>query len=289
VVTGASGLLGRQVVSALAALPSVAPLGLCHSRPGPGLVALDLTDHQATARLLREERPQFVIHAAAQRFPDKVEADPAGAAALNVEVTRHLAGLCRELGARLIYISTDYVFDGSEAPYSHDHPPSPANRYGETKLAGEEAAMEVAPDTLVLRIPVLYGPVRELRESAITVLLETVRSGKPATVSSYEVRCPAHTSDVASILADMVTLAPTLAPGVYQWSGLEKVSKWDVVRWISSEFGLSMAHLTEQAGPSGGTPRPRDVELVRERLEAAGISHHRELRAGLVEVLRGHL
>jgi len=287
-VTGASGLLGRQVMSALAPLPSLLPLGLCYSRPGPGLLAVDLTDSQATAKLLREERPQFVIHAAAQRFPDKVEADPAAAAALNVEVTRHLAELCRELGARLIYISTDYVFDGSEPPYSHDHPTSPANRYGETKLAGEAAALE-APDSLVLRIPVLYGPVGELRESAITVLLETVRSGKPATVSSYEVRCPAHTCDIASILADMVTLPSPLPPGVYQWSGLEKVSKWDVVKWISSEFGLSMDHLTEQAGPSGGTPRPRDVELVRERLQAAGISHHRDLRTGLMEVLRGHL
>merc|ERR1711971_247209 len=134
-VTGASGLLGRQIMAEFSSLPSFSPVGLCFSRPGPNLTKLDLTDESATARFLNELKPEIVIHASAQRFPDKVEKDPKAALELNVVVSRSLAALCKKLKARLIYISTDYVFDGTAAPYSHLASPKPANRYGETKLA----------------------------------------------------------------------------------------------------------------------------------------------------------
>jgi dTDP-4-dehydrorhamnose reductase len=87
-----------------------------------------------------------------------------------------------------------------------------------------------------------------------------------------------------------VLAQPGLEGGVYQWSGLEAVTKWDIVRMIGAETGLTVEHLTEQAeqGP-GPVARPRDVTLERGRLEARGISHHRPLREGIMEVLRPHL
>merc|ERR1712155_210146 len=107
-------------------------LGLAHSRPGPGLVQLDLTDL-----------------AAAQRFPDKVEADFEAAKLLNVESSRTIAEACQEAGARMIYISTDYVFPGDHPPYFPDNPARPLNKYGETKLAGEAAVLGAAAGHLV--------------------------------------------------------------------------------------------------------------------------------------------
>ena len=219
-VTGASGLLGRQIMAEFASLPSFSPFGLCFSRPGPNLKKLDLTDEKATADYFIQLKPQIVIHAAAQRFPDKVEKDYEAALELNVSVPRRLAVLCKELKARLIYISTDYVFDGTAAPYSHLAAPKPANRYGETKLAGEMAVLEESPDSVILRVPVLYGPVQELKESALTVLLDVLKNQKtPVSLSSYEVRCPAHTGDIAKILGDMAAKLDCLEGGVYQWSG----------------------------------------------------------------------
>ena len=203
-VTGASGLLGRQVMAELAAA-GVPCLGLAHSRPGPGLVQLDLTDLAAARSFVLEHKPSHVIHAAAQRFPDKVEADFEAAKLLNVETSRTIAEACQEAGARMIYISTDYVFPGDHPPYFPDNPARPLNKYGETKLAGEGAVLGAAPGHLVLRVPVLYGGVTQLTESAVTVLLEVVRRGAPATVSSYEVRCPSHTRDIARILRDLVS------------------------------------------------------------------------------------
>jgi len=290
VVTGASGLLGRQVFAEFSSLLSCSVVGLGFSRASTNITKLDLTDEAATVALLNELKPDVVIHSAAQRFPDKVEKDFEAARDLNVAVSRRLAALCSKLNARLIYISTDYVFDGTAAPYSHLAVPKPANKYGETKLAGELAVMEEDSSSLCLRVPVLYGPVQDLKESALTVLLDVLKnSSSPATLSSYEVRCPAHTGDIAKILVDMVKKLDNLEGGVYQWSGRERWTKWDVVKMMSKELRIPMDHVTEVAGPSGGAARPRDVEMERTRLEEKGIGCHRDFTTAFLESIKPFL
>lgn len=261
-VTGATGLLGRQLVDTLGAREDLAVTGLRFSRgesntSSSSLVRLDLTDFPAVSAFVKQLRPNFVVHAAAQRFPDKVEADPEAANLINVAATSHLAELCCQVRARLIFVSTDYVFDGRNAPYKPEAEPRPLNKYGETKLAGERAVLAVDPLHLVLRIPVLYGRVETLAESAVTVLLDLVRGGRKADVSSFEVRCPAHTRDIASIVLDLVTREEELKGGIYQWSGLEKLSKWDMVGLIGRETGLDIGHLSELAGRGGGAAQGR--------------------------------
>ena len=103
-------------------------------------------------------RPDVVVHCAAERFPDRVDQDPERAKALNVETCSRLAAECAACGASLVYISTDYVFDGGvksgvAPPYGADAPPMPVNFYGETKLAGERAVLAV-PEAhpVVLRV-----------------------------------------------------------------------------------------------------------------------------------------
>ena len=284
-LTGGSGLLGRQVLSVFRAA-CVPITGLCYSRPGSDLVQLDITNLAATRDLVKDLQPTVVIHAAAQRFPDKVEGDLEAAVRVNVEATKNLAEVCVETKCRMIYISTDYVFDGEHPPFFPDNKPRPLNKYGETKLAGEEVVLTTNPDFLVLRIPVLYGGVNTLGESAVTILLDVIRSGKKAKMSSYEVRCPSHTQDIARILLDIVRRTPP--GGIYQWCGLEKLSKWDMCKMISKETGLDISHLEEVVG-AGGTPRPRDVELDREKLRQLGIEHHTVLKEGIMEDLKQFL
>ena len=119
-----------------------------------------------------------------QRFPDKVEADYEAALRINVESSRNIAEACKEVGARMIYISTDYVFDGSHPPYFPDNEPHPLNKYGESKLGGEKAVLAVDDKFLVLRIPVLYGGVTKLNESAVTILLDVVRYKQTRTLGA---------------------------------------------------------------------------------------------------------
>jgi len=289
-ITGASGLLGRQLLKTFRSSGCESVLGLCHSRPGPDLVTHDLLDAAATRDLVAREKPSHIVHAAAQRFPDKVEAQFEQAQALNITATRVLAEAGRSVGAKIFYISTDYVFDGASPPFGAEDEPRPLNKYGLTKLEGEKEVLAADSDNnVVLRVPVLYGEVETLGESAVTTLLTASRrSGTPAKMSSYEVRCPSHTRDIAEIVRDLVARseAGVRISGVYQWSGLEKLSKWDMVKVVADVAGLEeLGHLEEVKEASPGAPRPRDVEMDRSRLLDLGIKHHTDFREGVREAL----
>jgi len=286
-ITGASGLLGREVFQAFTEA-GWETKGLCFSNPVSGLTQHDITDKEATTQLLTAFKPNLVIHAAAQRFPDKMEKEFEKSWNLNVTATQTISEVTAEVGGRMIYISTDYVFEGSHPPYFPDNPTHPSNKYGQSKLEGENV-VRLVPGHIVLRIPVLYGNVKNLQESALTTLLDTVRNGKDTKVSSYEVRCPAHTRDIASILLDIGSKLQDIKGGIYQWSGLEKLSKWDIVKMIGSELNLSTQHIQELKDPAPGAPRPRDVEMDRSALQNLGINHHTEFKSGFLAAIKPFL
>ncbi|WP_282073111.1 SDR family oxidoreductase, partial [Janibacter hoylei] len=112
------------------------------SRAAENLIRLDLSDSNAVKAYFQEIKPEIVIHCAAERWPDRCADDPDTAWKLNVGSTEFLAKYCSEIGAQLVYISTDYVFDGSAPPYTTDDTPNPVNFYGRSKLAGEEAVLQ---------------------------------------------------------------------------------------------------------------------------------------------------
>lgn len=160
VVTGASGLLGRAVFAHLASLDDGQRhqvSGLANSRAAPPLTQVDLLDAGALRSHLQDFKPDVVIHCAAERRPDVVEKEPERSQELNVDVPARLADMSKEMDFRLIYISTDYVFDGSKPPYMVDSEPNPLNAYGTSKLLGERMVRERGQDGMVacLRVPVL--------------------------------------------------------------------------------------------------------------------------------------
>lgn len=134
----------------------------------------------------------MVIHCAAERFPDKCASDPEGVKRLNVEASRKLASECNSRNILLIYISTDYVFDGKPeaAPYEADSPVNPPNFYGETKYAGEQAVLSAGKQSVVLRVPVLYGEVEKNKESAVNVLMDAVWSKETIEMDHWSIRYP---------------------------------------------------------------------------------------------------
>lgn len=118
--------------------------------------------------------------------------DPEGVKRLNVEASRKLASECNSRNILLVYISTDYVFDGkpNAAPYEADSPTNPPNFYGETKYAGERAVLSAGGQSVVLRVPVLYGKVEQNKESAVNVLMDAVRSGETIEMDHWSIRYP---------------------------------------------------------------------------------------------------
>ena len=155
---------------------------------------------------------------AANRFPDKVDKDPEGTRKLNIEASATLARLCAQRSILLIYISTDYVFSGKpgEAPYEADAPTGPTNLYGQTKLDGEHAVLDEYKKTgkeglgIVLRVPVLYGKAETPAESAVNILLDTVKKaqegGPPIKMDHWALRYPTNTEDVARVCQGMLVV-----------------------------------------------------------------------------------
>ncbi len=159
-VTGASGLVGRSLMRMLADSREHKVHGLAFSRAQPPLERLDLTNEDEVAHYFDRERPEVVVHLAAERRPDIVDKDARRARALNVDATRNLARQCAARGAFLLLISTDYVFDGTNPPYFPDSPVNPLNEYGKMKLESElvaEAALGASAESAALGAARLEG------------------------------------------------------------------------------------------------------------------------------------
>lgn len=217
----ASGLLGRQVQRQffLDGWNSIGT-GLNRISP-PEVIKLDILNQKEIERVLDETKPTVVVHCAANRFPDSCTANPEAAKKLNVDSSRALAEATTARGIFLIYISTDYVFSGKrgEAPYKPDSSLNPPNMYGQTKLDGENAVLEVASKTgsknkvVVLRVPVLYGSCDEPKESAVNVLMSQLWSAQQLEdgqskiqVDDYALRYPTNTQDVGRVCRDVSKL-----------------------------------------------------------------------------------
>ncbi|KAE8614476.1 hypothetical protein XENTR_v10008180 [Xenopus tropicalis] len=198
-ITGATGLLGRAVYKEFKE-NSWHVLGCGYSRARPRFEYLNLLDAAAVKALIQDFKPHVIIHCAAERRPDIVESQPEFASLLNVVASENLAKEAAGVGAFLIYVSSDYVFDGTSPPYREDSVPNPLNLYGKTKLEGERAVLHNNEGAAVLRVPVLYGDVEKLSESAVTILFDKVQfSNKSANMDHWQQRFPTYVKDVASV------------------------------------------------------------------------------------------
>ena len=255
-VTGASGLAGRAVTVELEKNHEV--LGTGFSRTTDKIQAVDLTSEKAVKNFFEEHRPDAVVHLAAERKPDICENNHGLTTSINVEASRRLARLAKEYGSWLLYFSTDYVFDGSAAPYEVDDQANPLNFYGETKLAGEKAVQEENAQAAILRVPVLYGYVETLGESAITTICKSLLSDRPVKIDHWATRFPTFVNDLGRVIANMLEVTPA---GIYHYSAAEAMTKYETVMIMGETLGLSVAHITGDTEKPGGAPRPMDCQL----------------------------
>ena len=260
-ITGASGLLGREVFKYFEA-GKWNVLGLAYSRVSGSLRKLDLTDALQVETVIESFQPNVVIHLAAERRPDIVEKQGAYARELNVAATKSLAALCKKYNSYLLYISTDYVFDGKNPPYAPDALTNPLNTYGITKRDGELEILQY-PLFGILRVPILYGSVETLGESAVTTLFSSVmRKDKPAEMNDYNQRYPTHVANCAEVCVHLATMQVNggRAGGIWQFSGSEVHTKYSMAVTMAEVFGLSKDHLIPAKESSGAT-RPYDCHL----------------------------
>ncbi|GBE83859.1 Methionine adenosyltransferase 2 subunit beta [Sparassis crispa] len=272
IVTGASGVLGAAVYAAFKSAENTV-LGLAHSRPGEEFRQLDLLDAPSVERVFAEFKPDWVIHCAAERRPDVAEKDPEGARKLNASVPEHLAQLSKTQKFGLVYISTDYVFDGTSPPYTPSAQTNPVNLYGQTKRDGELAVLGVLGSrSIVLRVPVLYGPAPKNTDSAINILLDVVadQSGKQYKMDHYATRYPTCVVDIADFLVRLTSIPPNRAiPPILHYSAGEPFTKYEICLVFARILGVPHVHIIAdaEAPKDAVTTRPRDCQLYTRETE----------------------
>ncbi|KAI0093052.1 hypothetical protein BDY19DRAFT_882653, partial [Irpex rosettiformis] len=271
---GASGVLGTAVYNTFKAIPGNTVLGLAHSRSTDELRKLDLLDTAEVERAFADFKPDWVVHSAAERRPDVAEKVLLISFQLNAAVPAHLASLAKKQKFTLVYISTDYVFDGTSPPYTPSSPTNPLNLYGRTKRDGEEAVLSVAgAKTVVLRVPVLYGPAPNNADTAVNILLDVVtdQSGKTYKMDHFATRYPTNVLDIADFLVRLSSLPPTHPiPPILHYSAEEPFTKYEMCLVFAKILGLPHEHIIPDAEPYTGaaaTTRPRDCHLYTRETE----------------------
>lgn len=263
-ITGASGLLGRAISSSFA---DQAPTTCAWSRAKPSDLKLDLLDSHAIQNTIRQQQPNLIIHTAAERKPDICENQQDLTRTLNVESTRILAEEAAKIGAKLLYISTDYVFDGENPPYAVDTPCNPLNFYGKTKREGETVVLAASNQHIILRVPILYGSVEQIDESPVTLLLNELKNQEPHWVDHWAVRYPTYVKDIADTLRAWYNGTLMQGNGIYHFSGGEPLTKYEMVCTIADTFELDHSHLSPDLHPPKGAPRPQNSQLALDRLQ----------------------
>ena len=227
IVTGARGQLGTDLVRVLA--------GMGWQVYGPGREELDFTDPDAVEREFARIRPDAVIHAGAYTAVDAAEEDYGGAFLVNAFGTRNIALEAERYGAKLVYVSTDYVFDGTGSePYGEYDRTSPGNVYGESKLAGEKFALRLSSRTFVVRTSWVYGLGGG---NFVKTMLKLAETRDTISVVNDQIGSPTYTVDLAVCIA---RLLETERYGIYHAAGGGQCSWYEFAQAIFRRAGLNV-------------------------------------------------
>jgi dTDP-4-dehydrorhamnose reductase len=223
---------------------------------GVDLPELDITNPGA-ARVIADARPAWVVHAAAWTDVDGCERDPERANLVNGEGTRRVAEACRAVGAGLVYLSTDYVFDGRKgAPYLETDPVAPLSAYARSKVAGEEAVRAMAPRWAIVRTAWMFGV---FGRNFVKTIVEKGAAGGPLRVVDDQVGSPTYARDLAQAIECLVSRELT---GTYHVTNAGACSWCAFARAILQEAGLAHVPVTPMATAALDRPAPRPAFSV---------------------------
>lgn len=268
-ITGASGQLGHDAAKTLTAR-GVPFLGV-------GSKELDVSDRDAVLRMFDTYRPDAVLHCAAWTKVDLAEDEPERCMRVNADGTRNVAEACREIGAKLLYVSTDYVFPGTgEKPWETDDPTGPLNVYGKSKLAGEAAVKELVEKHFIVRTSWVIG---EHGSNFVKTMLRLAETHSELRVVDDQIGSPTFTADLAPLLCDMIE---TEQYGVYHATN-EGFCSWaelaDAVFRLSGKE-VAVEHVsTEEYGAKA--QRPKNSRLSKCSLDEGGFARLSEWEVSL--------
>ena len=278
VVFGAAGQLGVELVGVFAARG--------FEVKAFDRATVDISDLPALERTLAAVNPQIVLNPAAYNMVDVAEREPQAAYQVNGLGVRNIAIACRQIDARFVHYSTDYVFDGKLGrPYLESDAPRPLSSYGVSKLAGEYYARAYHDSALVIRTCGVFGPGgrNTARGNFVETMLRLAQQGKPVQVVKDYIASPTYAPALAAMTADLVDGGHT---GVFHGGGGHPISWYDFAQKIFTAAGLSPSLVVARAETyRTEARRPQFSALENGRAKELGVDRMPELDSALAEYM----
>jgi len=229
-ITG-SGLLGKDMIRVLSRDFGEA-VGTYSSRQKDGAIRLDVTDRDGTMKSIARLGPEIVVHTAAQANVDYCEDHRDEAMAVNADGTRNIVDAARAVGSKVVYISTDFVFDGMKGMYREDDPVNPVSIYAYTKLLGEYYAKD-GPGHIIARTSVIYG---DARQNFVSWVKGSLENGQKISVFTDQYNSPTFSADCAEAVSALIR---NDVSGIFHTAGAERISRYEFARKIALFYGLN--------------------------------------------------
>jgi dTDP-4-dehydrorhamnose reductase len=231
-ITGAKGQLGKKIISVFKGK---------HELILTGTDNMDVTDISIVKKIIKDNKPDYIIHAAAYTQVDKAEEDVENCRKINSLGTKNVATAAKECAAKIIYISTDFVFDGRKnAPYLETDETNPLSVYGATKLEGEKFIQEICDKYFIIRVSWLFGELPEggLGTNFVEAMLKLAGEKELLNVVNDQVGSPTYTGDLVDVISKIIEMNPQY--GIYHFSGTGECSWYDFAREIFAQTGTKI-------------------------------------------------
>jgi dTDP-4-dehydrorhamnose reductase len=261
-VTGASGLLGSKLCEIAIKKSHEVYSAYSQHKPLHGVpVQFDVSNKGAVEKIFEKVNPEAVVHAAALTNVDKCESEKELAWRINVQGTENVAASCEKHRAFLVYISTDYVFDGEKGMYKEDDKPAPINYYGLTKLKGEESVEDLLDQHCIARSSVIYGSIPATGKVNFALwLLERLERKETVKIVTDQWNSPTLNTNLAKMLLEVLERKLN---GIYHLAGATRVNRCEFAKFLAENFNFDTNLISPVS--SKGIPwtakRPRDSSL----------------------------
>ena len=242
-ITGCHGLLGQKLVGVLKATHRIYGVDLGTStifsdQTSFHYFPLDITEEKSVKELVRVIKPDVIINTAAYTDVDGCEKSPELCFRVNVGGVKNLVQAARGVGARVVQLSSDYVFDGREGPYREEDTPNPLGIYGKSKLESEKILQESRISYTIIRTMILYGWAKGVRANFVTWLLDRLKYGEMVRIVDDQEGNPTLADDLARAIKRVLILGRS---GVYHMCGRERTSRYRFALKIARFFSLDCA------------------------------------------------
>ena len=261
-ITGASGLYGSKLAKIATSKQHLVYSGYNQDQPPCGIpIQFDVSKKRDVEEALRIAEPEVVVHAASLTDVDKCETNKELARTINVEGTKNISRAAKEHGSFLIYISSDYVFNGEKGQYRESDNPDPTNYYGFTKLEAEKTVKNTFHEYCIARASVIYGsnPAAGKINFALW-LLNKLRENEQVRIVTDQWNSPTLNTNMAEMTLEIIERR---LAGTFHISGKTRISRYDFAKQIAKKFGLNQNLILPATSEefSWAAKRPKDSSL----------------------------